>query len=129
MAPSAPTMEDFNFIMTCYKHFDSKPKVNFEAVAAELGAKSGNACYHRHWAILKKWGLAGDGPTAGKAKRATPSKRKVEKSEDAGDDDDTEASSAKKAKSTPRKKKAAQAVVKDEEALDAEEGADGEEGA
>ena len=45
MAPGAPTMEDFDFMMTCYKHFDTKPKVNFDAVAAELGAKSGIAWY------------------------------------------------------------------------------------
>ncbi len=147
MAPGAPTMEDFDFIMTCYKHFDTKPKVNFDAVAAELGAKSANAwsvvastlkpsscpilspsppyanvsslaySYHRHWGILKKWGLAGNGPNAGRGRKAaTPKKRKSEDSDGEGEADDAKTSPTKKSKATP--KKAAPVDVKEEESED-----------
>ncbi|OQV05854.1 hypothetical protein CLAIMM_10516 [Cladophialophora immunda] len=122
MAPANGSTEDFTFIMTCLKHAEVKPKINFEEVAKETGAKSGNACYHRHWGIMKKWGLAG---TSGKgrqaapaptAKVAAPRKRKA-KDEDNSD----EGSPAKKTKAAP-KKKAMQLKV---EEVDAED--DGEE--
>jgi hypothetical protein len=35
--------EDFKFIMTCIKHSPPAAKPNFDEVAKELGAKSGNA--------------------------------------------------------------------------------------
>jgi hypothetical protein len=43
MAPNGTPVDDFTFIMTCLKHSTDKPKVNFDEVAKEIGAKSGNA--------------------------------------------------------------------------------------
>jgi hypothetical protein len=43
MAPIKESSEDFKFIMTCVKHSEVKLKPNFEEVAKEMGAKSGNA--------------------------------------------------------------------------------------
>ncbi|KIW97206.1 uncharacterized protein Z519_02598 [Cladophialophora bantiana CBS 173.52] len=101
MAPAKGTTDDFTFIMTCLKHADVKPKINFEEVAKETGAKSGNACYHRHWGIMKKFGLTGSGgggrPSS--TKTATPRKRKT-KGEESGD----ESTPSKKSKTTPKKK-------------------------
>ncbi|KAK5064676.1 hypothetical protein LTR84_000510 [Exophiala bonariae] len=67
MAPKTSD-EDFKFIMTCIKHSPPTSKPDFDKVAKELGAKSANACYHRHWGIMKKWGMAGGG--VGRARRA-----------------------------------------------------------
>jgi hypothetical protein len=44
--PSKQAVDDFTFIMTCWKHSDGgKPKVNFEEVAKEIGAKNANTWY------------------------------------------------------------------------------------
>ncbi|EXJ79993.1 hypothetical protein A1O3_08279 [Capronia epimyces CBS 606.96] len=84
MAPIKTEIDDFKFIMTCIKHSPEKLKPNFEEVAKEIGAKSGNACYHKHWGIMKKWGLTGSrkGPTTD-SERGTPSKRRQPISADA----------------------------------------------
>lgn len=40
MAQATQLPDDFKFIMTCLKHSSEKPKVNFDEVAKETGAKS-----------------------------------------------------------------------------------------
>ncbi|EXJ83812.1 hypothetical protein A1O1_07439 [Capronia coronata CBS 617.96] len=96
MAPTKTESDDFKFIMTCIKHSADKIKPNFEEVAKEMGAKSANACYHRHWGILRKWGLTGSkngvngaaGPTTpGKKRKATPSKADKATSDISHDDE------------------------------------------
>ncbi|EXJ72268.1 uncharacterized protein A1O5_04772 [Cladophialophora psammophila CBS 110553] len=115
MAPAKGTTDDFTFIMTCLKHADVKPKINFEEVAKEMGAKSGNACYHRHWGIMKKFGLTGSGGGSRPAttKAATPRKRKAK-----GEESADESTPSKKSKATPKKK----AVELKGEETDSEDG-------
>ncbi|KIX10114.1 uncharacterized protein Z518_01195 [Rhinocladiella mackenziei CBS 650.93] len=59
MAPEKTDNDDLRLIMTCIKHAENKLAINFEEVAKELGAKSANAAYHRHWGLMRKWGLTG----------------------------------------------------------------------
>ncbi|KAG9783030.1 hypothetical protein KCU88_g3188, partial [Aureobasidium melanogenum] len=90
MAPPKTESEDFKFIMTCIKHSPDKLKPNFEQVARETGAKSANACYHKHWGIMRKWGLTGSKKGGESDTLATPRGRKRKatstKGQDAGDD-------------------------------------------
>jgi hypothetical protein len=87
--------------------------------------------YHKHWGIMKKWGLAGNSGAGRKAggssatKPATPRKRKPKNDADAdaneGPDDDVDevATPSKKAKPTPKKTSAP--IIKDEDE-DSEDG-------
>jgi hypothetical protein len=45
MAPNQPDNQDLKFIMSCLKHFDGEFKPDFEEVAKDVGATSGNAWY------------------------------------------------------------------------------------
>ncbi|OCT50631.1 hypothetical protein CLCR_07631 [Cladophialophora carrionii] len=118
--------DDFKFVMTCLKHTSEKlPKPNFDEVAKELGAKNATACYKRHWAILKKWGLAGNsgkgrkpaGDTTAKT-TTTGQKRKAQNGDSGGD----EKAPAKKGKAAPRKKTAPVKVKAEQAEEDAHEG-------
>ncbi|OAP61148.1 hypothetical protein AYL99_03349 [Fonsecaea erecta] len=105
MAPASGSPDDFNFIMTCLKHVETKPKIDFDEVAKEIGAKSGSACYHRHWGIMKKWGLAGGSgrgrqPASATADKVTTSRKRKVKDEENGDG----GPAAKKAKAAAKKK-------------------------
>ncbi|KAL2405697.1 hypothetical protein ABEF95_002788 [Exophiala dermatitidis] len=113
MAPAKTESDDFKFIMTCIKHSPEKLKPNFEQVARETGAKSANACYHKHWGIMRKWGLTGSKKGGDADTPATPRGRKRKstsaKGQEAGDDfglDDE--SPTKKKKGEKGKKKAAE---------------------
>ncbi|RMZ90451.1 hypothetical protein DV736_g2328, partial [Chaetothyriales sp. CBS 134916] len=55
-------VDDFTFLMTCMVHSTGEfPKPDYEKVAAEIGAKSASACYHRLWNIKRNWGMTSSG--------------------------------------------------------------------
>ncbi len=45
MASKKPDNEDLKFIMSCLKHFAGEFKPDFDEVAKDVGAASGNAWY------------------------------------------------------------------------------------
>ncbi|KAK5222268.1 hypothetical protein LTR72_006525 [Exophiala xenobiotica] len=57
MAPNQPDNQDLKFIMSCLKHFDGEFKPDFEEVAKDVGATSGNSCYQRLRALKKRWDI------------------------------------------------------------------------
>ncbi|KAM7183464.1 hypothetical protein V8F33_013574 [Rhypophila sp. PSN 637] len=90
----------FKFLLACIKH-SVAGKINFEAVAHELGIVSKAAAAKRYERLLKAHGIGVGGATGGRAPRApvpAPApkgakptrKRKVAKREDDDDDDDDE---------------------------------------
>ncbi|KAI1614093.1 hypothetical protein EDD37DRAFT_667196 [Exophiala viscosa] len=121
MAPRGDVSDDFNFIMTCVKHLGGDFKPNLEKVAEDVGAKSGNACYHRLWRIKKDWGLAGNSNKAGVPKSSPGLKRKAAApaKKANGEENGSEELSPKK---KPRNSKAQAAeAIKKEADVEAEE--------
>ncbi|OAL35529.1 hypothetical protein AYO20_05148 [Fonsecaea nubica] len=120
MAPATNSVDDFTFIMTCLKHADVKPKINFDEVAKETGAKGESACYHRHWQIMKKWGLAGTSGKGRKAASAASTKATASRKRKPKNEADSDGGPPAKKSKSPLSKKAMQPKVEEIDSEDDE---------